>query len=50
MRYYKHYQYDPRCQAAKDLADYYWSYWQLHHCLLADLSGYTSGTRQWPIT
>jgi glycosidase len=40
MRYYKHYQSDPRCQAAKTLADYDWSYWQLHHCLLADLSGY----------
>lgn len=39
-RYYKHYQHDPRCQAAKSLADYYWSDWQLHHCLLADLSGY----------
>ena len=40
MRYYKHNQSDPRCQAAMNLADYYWSYWQLHHCLLADLSGY----------
>jgi cyclomaltodextrin glucanotransferase len=40
LRYYKHYQDDPRCQAAKNLADYDWSYWQLHHCLLADLSGY----------
>ena len=40
MRYYKHNQGDPRCQAAKNLADYDWSYWQLHHCLLADLSGY----------
>ncbi len=39
-RYYKHYQHDPRCEAAKNLADYDWSYWQLHHCLLADLSGY----------
>jgi len=37
---YKHHQSDPRCQAAKNLADYDWSYWQLHHCLLADLSGY----------
>ncbi|MFL6352009.1 MAG: alpha-amylase family glycosyl hydrolase [Bryobacteraceae bacterium] len=40
MRYYKHYQCDPRCEAATKLADYDWSYWQLHHCLLADLSGY----------
>src|SRR5438270_564173 len=40
MRYYKHYQDDPRCQAAAQIADYDWSYWQLHHCLLADLSGY----------
>jgi cyclomaltodextrin glucanotransferase len=40
MRYYKHYQSDPRCEAAKNLPDYDWSYWQLHHCLLADLSGY----------
>jgi cyclomaltodextrin glucanotransferase len=40
MRYYKNHQSDPRCQAAKNLADYDWSYWQLHHCLLADLSGY----------
>jgi cyclomaltodextrin glucanotransferase len=40
MRYYKHYQDDPRCQAAAQIPDYDWSYWQLHHCLLADLSGY----------
>ncbi len=39
-RYYKHYQDDQRCQDAKNLPDYEWSYWQLHHCLLADLSGY----------
>ncbi len=39
-QYYKHYQADPRCQAASKIADYDWSYWQLHHCLLADLSGY----------
>jgi glycosidase len=39
-RYYKHWQGDARCRAAKDTADYYWTYWQLHHCLLADLSGY----------
>jgi glycosidase len=40
MRYYKHYQQDQRCQDAKNTADYNWTYWQLHHCLLADLSGY----------
>ncbi|HEX4169536.1 MAG TPA: alpha-amylase family glycosyl hydrolase [Bryobacteraceae bacterium] len=41
MRYYKHYQGDARCQAPiLPAADYNWSYWQLHHCLLADLSGY----------
>ncbi len=40
MRYYKHYQCDRRCQAATKLPDYDWTYWQLHHCLLADLSGY----------
>jgi cyclomaltodextrin glucanotransferase len=40
MHYYKHNENDPRCMAAKTLADYDWSYWQLHHCLLADLSGY----------
>lgn len=40
MRRYKHYQSDGRCEAAKTLPDYEWSYWQLHHCLLADLSGY----------
>jgi glycosidase len=39
-RYYKHYQSDQRCKEAAQLADYEWSYWQLHHCLLADLSGY----------
>jgi glycosidase len=40
MRYYKHYQSDQRCKDAAQIADYEWSYWQLHHCLLADLSGY----------
>ncbi len=40
--YYKHYESDGRCKEEKALSvpDYYWSYWQLHHCLLADLSGY----------
>ncbi len=40
MRYYKHFETDQRCIDAKNIADYNWSYWQLHHCLLADLSGY----------
>jgi cyclomaltodextrin glucanotransferase len=41
-RLYKHYQGDPRCQQVvqQGLPDYEWTYWQLHHCLLADLSGY----------
>jgi cyclomaltodextrin glucanotransferase len=39
-RFYKHYQDDPSCQQAATIPDYQWSYWQLHHCLLADLSGY----------
>ena len=39
-RYYKHYQDDPRCQQAEQEPDSGWTYWQLHHCLLADLSGY----------
>ncbi len=38
--FYKHFQSDPRCAATAGLADGQWSYWQLHHCLLADLSGY----------
>lgn len=40
MRYYKHFESDQRCIDATSIADYNWSYWQLHHCLLADLSGY----------
>ena len=40
MNYYKHYEDDPRCKAAANLPDYEWSYWQLHHCPLATLSGY----------
>jgi cyclomaltodextrin glucanotransferase len=44
-RFYKHYNDDPRCQAVtqnymETVPDSQWSYWQLHHCLLADLSGY----------
>lgn len=38
-RFYKHYQDDPRCASAPG-NDAQWTYWQLHHCLLADLSGY----------
>ena len=38
-RYYKHYQDDTRCAIAPG-NDKYWTYWQLHHCLLAGLSGF----------
>ena len=38
-RFYKHFQDTPQCKnAPPDDAD--WNYWQLHHCLLADLSGW----------
>jgi glycosidase len=40
MWFYKHHQDDPRCQRLPFVADGGQSYWQLHHCLLADLSGY----------
>jgi glycosidase len=40
LRYYKHYQGYPQCIAAMNTSDATWSSWQLHHCLLADLSGY----------
>jgi cyclomaltodextrin glucanotransferase len=40
QRYYKHFQNTSACMDAKNLPDSEWSYWQLHHCLLADLSGY----------
>ncbi|MBV9170700.1 MAG: alpha amylase C-terminal domain-containing protein [Chloroflexi bacterium] len=39
-RFYKHYQNTAACQAAQKVADSEWDDWQLHHCLLADLSGY----------
>jgi cyclomaltodextrin glucanotransferase len=39
-RYYKHYASDQRCVDAATIPDYEWTYWQLHHCPLADLSGY----------
>jgi cyclomaltodextrin glucanotransferase len=37
---YKHFQHTPACQCAEKESDALWTYWQLHHCLLADLSGY----------
>lgn len=40
QRYYKHFENYRPCQKAKDTSDATWTYWQLHHCLLADLSGY----------
>ncbi len=40
LHFYKHFQTEPRCQETATLMDGQWSYWQLHHCLLADLSGY----------
>jgi cyclomaltodextrin glucanotransferase len=40
QRYYKHFQHTPQCQDAENKSDADWTYWQLHHCLLADLSGY----------
>jgi len=40
MRYYKHYEWTQACKSAKTKSDSEWNYWQLHHCLLADLSGY----------
>ena len=39
-RMYKHFQNTPQCQQAEQESDADWTYWQLHHCLLADLSGY----------
>lgn len=45
-RYYKHFESDARCMDAKNIADYDWTYWQLHHCLLADLSGYNQQNPQ----
>ncbi len=44
LRYYKHFEGDQRCIDAESTADYNWSYWQLHHCQLADLSGYDQRT------
>ena len=39
-RFYKHYQETNLCQRPQSTPDSEWNYWQLHHCLLADLSGY----------
>src|SRR5215467_6143786 len=39
-RIYKHYQQTPECQQATTIPDTQWTWWQLHHCLLADLSGW----------
>jgi cyclomaltodextrin glucanotransferase len=39
-RFYKHYQDTEECRQAEKVADSEWDEWQLHHCLLADLSGY----------
>lgn len=39
-RFYKHYEDTQQCQKAKNIPDTEWNYWQLHHCLLADLSGW----------
>ncbi len=44
-RIYKHYQQTAACQAAAKIADSMWDDWQLHHCLLADLSGYDQRNR-----
>ena len=40
LRAYKHYQERPACQKAENESDADWTYWQLHHCLLANLSGF----------
>jgi cyclomaltodextrin glucanotransferase len=39
-RLYKHFQDTTQCQQSEQEPDSQWTYWQLHHCLLADLSGY----------
>ena len=40
QRFYKHYQDTKPCIDTQYLGSAEWSDWQLHHCLLADLSGY----------
>jgi cyclomaltodextrin glucanotransferase len=44
-RFYKHYQDWPQCSNAPG-DDSQWNYWQLHHCLLADLSGWNQEDSQ----
>jgi cyclomaltodextrin glucanotransferase len=39
-RFYKHYENTPQCQQATTIPDTEWTWWQLHHCPLADLSGW----------
>ncbi|MET3105580.1 cyclomaltodextrin glucanotransferase [Oxalobacteraceae bacterium GrIS 2.11] len=39
-QFYKHFEGDSRCIEAQQIPDSQWDYWQLHHCLLAKLSGY----------
>lgn len=39
-RFYKHYEKTPQCQQAATVTDTEWTWWQLHHCPLADLSGW----------
>lgn len=39
-RFYKHYEKTPQCQRAATLTDTEWTWWKLHHCPLADLSGW----------
>lgn len=40
LRFYKHYDSDPRCVEERKLPDGQQTDWQLHHCSLVDLSGY----------
>ena len=40
LRFYKHYDNDPRCVEERKLPDGQQTDWQLHHCSLVDLSGY----------
>jgi hypothetical protein len=35
--FYKHYEKTPQCQQAATVTDTEWTWWQLHHCPLADL-------------
>ena len=40
LRFYKHFDDDPRCVEERKLPDGQQTDWQLHHCSLVDLSGY----------